>query len=290
MQILPIFFQPKTYTPQPRMNFRGGLEKDVVNFSKNEFLHLSPKEIWARIKSSKMNPENLIGRGGEAEVWKIEGTDYCVRIQYRFWNDEQDYSNTNLTKQDKVNHVVAKLAKGVTIMPVIKGVAFHTKGIEDKEITQMIEDMPQKAFDDLVLQIYKADKAGMTFDTGAKNIIINPENKTMTAIDFFPHCWCSVDNSILSAIFLCIGKKQAMDAEKQKHFQAKLLKAALNIIQSQPNIEQSKFGFSRFADEVVENKNYARIIKEHLNALSVSEGAEFEGHIKVINALIRQLF
>ena len=68
------------------------------------------------------------------------------------------------------------------------------------------------------------------------------------------------------------------------------MKAALNIIQSQPNIEQSKFGFSRFADEVIENKNYARIMKEHLNTLSVSEGAEFEGHIKVINALIKQLF
>lgn len=291
MQIVPIFLQPKTYAPQTRVNFRGGLEKDVVIISKKEFLSLPVQDIWTRINSSKMNPKNLLGRGGEASVWKIEDTDYCVKIPHKARGNYTAKPNFNISKKDKVNHIVAKFPNGMTIMPIIKGITISADKEKDKEAIRILNKMPQKAFDDLFLQIYNAEKIGMKFDNGYKNIIINKEENKLTAIDFFKRTHFSVQNNILSAIYWCLSFASSMDAKSCKNLAAKLIMAPINCITKEPKqeINLELCGFDKFVDKVIESKKYAAVMKEHLNALSDSEGKELKGHIRIIKALIKQL-
>lgn len=295
MQILPIIFQPKTYIPQSRVNFRGELNKDVVTLSKKEFLTLPPKEIWARINSSLENDKNFLGSGGEADVWKIEGTNYCIRIPNGTPKGLSAKPNFNLTKQDKVNHVIAKFSNRSSIMPVIEGYTMlNSRNARSEDVAKMLENMPQKAFDDLFLQVYHAYKAGMYFDTGTNNIIINPKNQTLTAIDFVKNTLYPVENNILNSLFFCLTTPSVVNKSMRKSLAGKFLSAPLNAVKAEPkrDIDLTKCGFSDFIDSTVENENYAKLLKRHLNKIVVknNQGKSFLSSERIVRCLIKQLF
>ena len=286
MYIFPVNFQPKTYTLQPRVNFRGRLEKDVVNFSKKEFLTLPPKEIWARIKASLSNAKNFIGIGGEAKVWKIEGTNYCIRIVYDAVINQNLKPDFNISEKDKVNHVVAKFDDDFTIMPVIEGVTFYSNKINNDKVASIVENMPQEAFDRLFLQVYHAEKIGMKFDSGPCNIIINPEELTMTAIDFSE---LVLSTSMMSRILWSLVPQYISNEAQVKHCAGRIMLALLTALNSGCDIDLGVCGISRFIDSVVDNKNYARILKNEFEKISNGE-ASITGSEKVIRAVVRQLF
>lgn len=291
MKILSINQQTQIYPGNNRRtNFRAGLPQDVVNISKKEFLNLPPNELWTIIKKSKQNIKNLLGKGGTAEVWRIEGTDYCIRIPFTYIEMFRTKPNFNLTEQDKINHTIAKFPQGVTIMPILKGVTFDTEGTDNKDIIKILKSMPQKAYDNLFLQVYNADRLGMKFDCGNKNIIVNPEEKTLTAIDFYKYQKWSVKNNILSSLYNSLTSASGINDKQKKYVAAKLLKAALNALIANPkDIDFERCGFSRFINEIIENRTQAAILKYHLKELSCTQDEEFKQHLDSIKTTILEL-
>ncbi|MBD5403349.1 hypothetical protein HDR58_11215 [bacterium] len=291
------------------LRMRAPLNNDVVTFcsNSNDFLSLPPKQIFSRIKASLKDSENKLGVGGEAEVWKIKDTDYCVRIPHDSFEKYRTKFSLVLSEQDKVNHTVAKLGGGATIMPVIKGYTFCSPNITNKEVAKMIELMPQKAFDSLLIQVCNAKKAGLTMDPGWKNIIVNPENQTLSAIDF-----CKVgedfdfNKSIINQIYCSLANNPATNNEQRKICAGKTLLAVINTCNngSKMNIDLSQMGFERFVYHLkyhglVSNDRYLKMLETHLKGLENSSMKnlkypenfnEFFNHQKIIKVLVKQLF
>ena len=95
------------------------LKYDAVCFKSKDFLELSKEEICKKIQES-ITPENFIGQGTEAEVYRIKGTNYCVRIPYETisaFSRNQDinklYYNNNILPKEKVNHIKIMLSYGI---------------------------------------------------------------------------------------------------------------------------------------------------------------------------------
>lgn len=223
---------------------------------KSEFLDLPRKEIYAKIQNSLKNLENKLGFGGSAEVWKIEGTDYCVRIPYSAYGRLNSGFTRNLTKQDKANHAVAKMSEGVTIMPLIKGYTYFSKEVTNNEVTEYIEDMPQEAFTNLFKQAMEAHYCGLKFDTGWKNVIVNPETQTLTAIDFYKPFDGVFNERLLSEIYLSLTAIPANTQEQRRIIAGKLLLAPIDILLNEPEykIDLKECGFPRFLDTLEENR------------------------------------
>ena len=64
-------------------NHNIGIKQAYPVFKSCDLLDLSEKDIFEKIQQS-VNYENFLGNGTEAEVYRIKGTDYCVRIPYVF--------------------------------------------------------------------------------------------------------------------------------------------------------------------------------------------------------------
>ncbi len=166
---------------------------DVVSFSARDFLSLPEDVIFERIIKSVNNPENLIGTGSSAEVYKIENTSYCVRIPYDEETKKDEYYminccsdfNLNVLDKDKVNHVVARLGGGATIMKKINGspvldIKTNAEGAIKSAIK--VSKLPLSAYCDLLHQIADAYKQDMVFDAYGTNVIADTQN--LVAIDF----------------------------------------------------------------------------------------------------------
>lgn len=301
MRILSIQSNTTTINPyKPQfcaVKFKPTLNKDT--FLRNEsqdFLSLPTKDIFNTIRKSINNSQNKLGRGGEAEVWKLGNTGYCIRIPIDFIGKLTGFSNQNLTKNDKVNHVVAKLNGNITIMPVIEGFTFCSDNITNTEVTKMIENMPVNSYKDLINSIYQAETStDMVFDSGWKNIIINPRNNTMTAIDFYKANHCDeFTNQILSSVYSSLANHPATTLKQKQICAGKLMLASVQLIKDK-KIKLKTLGLDRLLRElkyqkVLDNMNYHRIIKNNFNDLSSADVDKTNAPYKILIALMKQLF
>lgn len=294
-------FQSPRLTPQ--------LQCDTVSFRANkDLLELSDKEIFDRIQTSMSSIKNYLGQGNEARVYKIEGTNYCVRFDnFESLKFDKMQLNRDTTEADKVNHIVAKFGEGSSIMRYIEGSPvlstdsmFDSK--EPKRIAEEIAQMPVKSFNRFLKQICHAYNNDMIFDCCWPNVIINPKNQTITAIDFNKN---TENESLkpLSYMFSSLVHPDTTQAQC-KIYADKILNAALDEFApaTKPCWNIANFDFS----SLLRNLSYktplddvfVNIFKDTLNTIQdlkfqdikgFDVTKELEANLKVARALIKQI-
>lgn len=265
------------------------LSNDV--FVRTDFLSQPSNKILSSIKHSLKNIENYIGRGGSAEVYRIENTNYCVRVPLDATKKMYERFTHRVSKEDKINHTVAKLGEGATIMPIIEGYTFCSREITNSDAAKMVEEMPIEAFKKLFMQIYTAESTSdLRFDSGWKNIIINPKERTLTAIDFWKPTEDAPKNrsEILSCIFSALGNTPMTTLEQQRILAGKLFLTGISILSEHPEIKPEECGFNKLLNgledkAIIDNRNYVKVFRKNLKKIDF--GAE-----KIIKALVKQLF
>ena len=168
-------------------NFSTPLKQDTVCFKSRDFLDLPKEEILKRIKASII-PENFLGQGTEAEVYRIKDTNYCIRIPYWAQKNYNRSFSKELSPFDKVNHVVAKLGGGASVMKYFDGEIpkWHMHNNHERyKFQEKISEMPVKSYSELLHQIANAIDNEMLFDFSGGNLIVDSKQKKLTAIDFF---------------------------------------------------------------------------------------------------------
>ena len=172
---------------QTTLKFAPLLRYDTVCFKSRDLLEFPEKDILQRVRDSII-PEQFVGQGTEAEVYRIKDTDYCVRIPYL----SQDICLSNFTKKitptDKVNHVVAKLGFGVSIMKYFDGIIpkwYINNNSCRYQLQKKIAEMPVKSYSELLHQIADAIDNEMFFDFSGGNLIVDTDKQKLTAIDFY---------------------------------------------------------------------------------------------------------
>ena len=269
MRINPIYTLPKyndnldVQKSQVRrfgFNLQPQLSQDVVTFAGyRRFLELPKNEIFARIKRS-MVPDNFIGAGGEAKVYSIKGTKYCFRCPKGSADMYRSHLDFDISETDKVNHVVANLGGGATIMNRLKGVPVKSEAMTSEQIQQVaqtIVDFPVQSYRTFMHQLADADKKNMYFDDFWQNVIVNEKDKTITAIDF-------VKNFLYAEEFAPLGKMfSALTHEDNTVDQLgmvanKILKAALKDLSpgQKPCIEPKQFDFDLFLTDLRNSNNF----------------------------------
>lgn len=278
------------------------LNCDVVSFKQKKINLLEqPKEkIFELIKDS-MKTRNKLGEGVDAVVYRIKGTNYCIRRPFFSKDMESDFS-LNIGIKDKINHVVANLGGGCRIMNIIKGfpvgrVDDSTEKLEYTEV--LIENFPIESFNKLIKQITYAHKNDMVFDNHWANVIINPEEQTFTAIDFYDKDITefldisSVDP--LSSIFSSVMNLSATPSQI-KACAKKILKAGLDELKPnyQPNIAPDEFDFVAMLEWLKQQKKISladekmEVLKQTFDKVIELKIKELSGkHVK--RSLIREI-
>lgn len=275
------------------------LKKDNLSFKNScEFLNLAEDEIRKLVSISVKNPENLLGRGGEAAVYRIEGTKYCARVPHKVNKPEykSDFRlNFALTPRDEINHTIAKLGNDITIMPIINGYNFFSRNVTKYQVASMIDNMPQTAFDELFDQLYKAQRFGMRFDSSWSNVIINPELKSITAIDFYK---TQNPGGLISGMSLALNYQGVTSDTQLKNINRKVLTSFIKSVEKGEN-PKLRLSELNVVGSMVDDIRYSRVIAElfrqiqDLNSWKHFGGniaSELNGKLKVAKSLIKQLF
>lgn len=205
------------------LNFSWVLKKKIP-LAGDEFLSQSKRQIFQQIEKTIKNEDNKIGESAHSKVYKIKDTNYCIKLlkseNYKY---KGKYS-LDVSDEDKVNFIVAKLGHNATIMKQIEG-----KNILDcknnPKLREEIVKLPAAAYQNLIKQIYKAYRNGMMFDWIGHNIIINTKDKTLTAIDFIPN----LTDNLLFRIYSSI-KRDVDLREYSEPLYTRILDAALDVI------------------------------------------------------------
>jgi hypothetical protein len=282
--------------------FYGANGSDKVCFGKSSsFLSKSKEKIFDQIDEAVENSENFLGAGSEAEVYKIPNTDYCVRLPYGTKDPiyKLQYSK-DISIKEKINHAVAKLGGGASIMKYIPGFTYCSSEAPMEKVAEMIDEMPQQAFDKLLHQVNYASEHGMYFDTGYRNIIIDPIKKEMTAIDF----GSSISPDLLNGIY-CALTPHATNMEHRKICGMKVITAGLNELKPKvkPNVRLEELSFDKIVSELQFRGVFAstaikNVFLDNLNKIKelklqeirgIDTHVELNGSFKVVNSLIRQI-
>ncbi len=294
------------------ISLRPQLAVDTVSFGNTspDLMSLSDKEIFEKVLAAIKN-EEIIGQGGEATVYRIPDSNYCVRKSYRLATAvvplKKKQFTRNVTAQDKVNHVVAKIGNYLTIMPILQGspvmnpVTMSEK--EAKKISEAICLFPQSSFNKLLKQINDAYEKDMMWDCNWANIIANPKEKTLTAIDFYKN---SMEESASHLAYMYAGLVHEHTTEQQcKMLAEKVMNAGLEEFKPgvTPCCNFDKFGFSdlirAFDDlDLFTSKRYTKLLldltykmrdlkNQEIRGINVTNELNFE--LKKIQSIMRQL-
>lgn len=235
------FYKPERLNKSPSLSLPAPLNKDTVSFSvrqcpqygdQKDLLDLSENEIFSKIDAA-IKPENFIGEGNEARVYKIPETDYVVRIvkdsdKPDNFNDYKTELSFDLSDEDKINHVAAKLGNGSCILHCLNGEScFKHKNKSD------LFNLPVDSYHKLYKQISFAKDHDMIFDVCDSNIIYNPEDKSLTAIDFYKNTDDYPENvKPLAFIFCAIAYSVKGIYPETKKLFGGLVSAALKELES----------------------------------------------------------
>lgn len=169
------------------LRLKPQLNCDCVCFKGSDLLDLPKEDIMTKIQDA-IKPENILGHGAEAKVYRIKDTDYCVRIPYCAGDMYSRSYTKELTPADKLNHVRARLGFGAAILDYFEGVTpnKYKKNIDCRNIFQeKISELPTKAYNSLLQQIACAIDNEMLYDFSGGNLIVDLKNEKLTAIDFY---------------------------------------------------------------------------------------------------------
>ena len=282
----------------PNIKIKNTLTKDTVSFGNNDLLNCSKEEITARIKETLRDSKmHYLGAGNSAEVFKIFQSDYCVRnLKINF----------NLSEQDKINHVVGKF-KGGCIMKYIEGTPVLNPTMSKNhidEISKQIEEMPVESFHKLLQQICHAYQHNMMFDCSWNNVIVNPKNKTLTAIDFYNLEGFHEVSHPFSHIFASLTHSQTTP-EQKKNFAGKILTAGLMEVEPEhkPCLDIRDFDYYRFIyklqeQNLIQNPKYTNLLIKLFEEIECLKLRDLQGDdvsktlnhkIKTVKCLIKQL-
>jgi len=286
------------------------LKKDMVTFSaRKDFLSLPADVIRMRIESAINDENNMLGKGGEAVVYKLPGTKYCVRLKKYSKTAYKSVLKFKVSEQDEVNHVVAKLGHGSSIMKYIEGTpvfSLNMSPAEAEHIGKTIGFMPISSFKELLHQICAAERKGMAFDCSWGNVIVNNKKNSLTAIDFYPSYERKNKVSSIYAALVCPD----LPLKKRKMIAGKVLCAAIDELKpgNLPCIAPAEFDFRKFLFNVgspaamvkiIENSKFKELLENVLIELADLKSEELAGKnvkqlltgkVKVAETLIRQLF
>lgn len=312
MQVSLLSFQKYPYrvknTKSCQTCMKPILARDTVCFGSRDLLSLPEDEIFKKLNSA-ICVENLIGEGKDAKVYKIPQTNYCVRLDNLTKHEYGEYFSKSLTEEDKINHIVAKIGGNSTIMKYLEGYNAFVKRDDitaSKRLFQDIKDMPVSAFQRLLNQFIHAMNNNMLFDCCGKNIIINPKEKTLTAIDFYKNSAEWSDTMYpLSSMYSALTNFYN-DTEYKRVCANKILNAGLNEIESK---KLQSFDFAKLDlmwllkklkdADLFQNLNYYRLMQKFLSDITdlkmeqycaAAPGTDLYGKLKQTRALIKQLF
>lgn len=307
--------QPK----QPAIIFRSKPNCDTVSFCSRDLLSCSEDEIIKKVKTSVTDKGNYLGAGADAQVYKIPDTNYCIRILYK---DEEYKSgipdllkrkklglNYNISEKDKINHVVAKFPRG-TIMKFIEGVPVMTPFMSEKEIkenSKNIQEVPVSSFRKLLHQICHAYENNMMFDCNYANLIVNPKNKTITAIDFYDMtegATIEEASNPFTHIYSGVTHKYTT-VEQKKEIANKLLQVGLEELKTgyKPccdirNLDFYKFIYRLYDERIIESYKFTKLLVKLFSEMEELKLQELHGEdvknllngkMKVAKCLIKQL-
>ena len=179
-----------------------------VAFGSSKLIYKSSRKIDEVVLQSK-NKRNKIGWGSEGIVYRIPGTEYCLKVFRDIRTKVLDKWTRKISNEEKVNHVLMKKGKKMQIMKYLVG-----KSLE-YNIPDEVYDLPQSSYRNLLKQISCANRCGMYFDHIPSNIIYNPNNKSLTAIDFYEgskndlRCY-----QPYSQVFLCLKTDNQLNNAK----------------------------------------------------------------------------
>lgn len=255
------------------------LNTDTVSFgNKVDFLNLPKEVIFRRLNKALQNPDNFLGMGSEAVIYKIPGTDYCFRIPYL---DNEGYVLTkwdsffskDVNKAERINHIVANLGQGASVMNKIDGEPISLILPAHK----CLLDFPLGSFQKLIRQIQQAKENNLVFDSCCANIIYNNETKNIVAIDFNESYKKSELNyNILNKIHSVISF--SFDEKESLRLANKLLLATLN-----------EFGHTTDIDKIkcFEFINYIQTTHPHANPKTYSDLKEKFENIELLNTALK---
>ena len=252
------------------------VELDVVSFGSNkDLIHLPVNDVLERVENS-IRSDNLLGRGGEASVYSINDTDYCIRIPIVNPEDYKKGFVSELTSLERVNHGVAKLGEKTIIMKRLDGFSMFPRketGVTRAMVHQMIDDMPISAYRQVIEQIAKAREQGAYFDSSGANVLVNPVKKTMTIIDFTA-CEDCAYSRILKSLFITLGMNDGILTNAQQKDRAnKILSAVVEdfLPGQKPIMRISEYAFSdliyAIRNQGLISKAYANVFINTLNEL-----------------------
>lgn len=176
--------------------FASPLKSDTVSFCAKKDLLKLPSEKIIEICENAIKYGIRLGEGKEAVAYKIEEfPEYCVRQEKRYSKSPNGFQISRaLNKYDIVNHVVARLDEGTTIMHYISGMPIKIRSSLDtkrpiKETIQglLANEFPERSFRKVLAQIEDAKAKGIDFDRFGENLHVDPLNYEMTCIDFSPY-------------------------------------------------------------------------------------------------------
>lgn len=289
---------------------------DTVSFGSRDLLLSSKDEITTKVKTALADTHNYLGAGADAEVYRIPDTDYCVRVLYI--DDEYNSGipellkrknlglSFNISEQDKVNHVVAKFSKG-TIMKFIEGVPVWTPFMSESEINEnakIIQDAPVSTFHKLLRQISHAYENNMMFDCNYGNIIVNPKDKSITAIDFYDMKGDIEVSHPLSHIYTGVTYAK-FSTEQRKNLANKILRASLQEMKPEHkpcldvrNLDFYKFIYRLHNDNIIDSNKFTELLVNTFSEIEELKLKELNGEdvinllnhkIKIAKTLIKQV-
>lgn len=213
--------------------------------------------------------------GDEGSVYSIKDSNYCVKIPHPNLtpvNYKKSFS-LNITEKDKINHIKAHLGDGAVIMKKIDGATV----LNQPEIAGELSHFPVSSFNKFLKQITHANNNGMLFDGINQNVIINPKNKSITAIDFINANGLYYSDLLpLRMMYGSLVNKE-VKPENQKLIKNKIILAAVEKFKpgNKPCLDTSEFDFEDFLS--VTNTENINDLNKNIKELSTLKDRELAG-------------
>lgn len=264
-----------------------------LSFRGDNFFDQPKENIWKQVKESVIS-DNFVGQGGCAEVYKIKGTEYCVRIPYESKDLYLMNYSRELSSIDKVNHVIAKLGFGSAILKYFEGICpkrYQNNEQERYKFQSKIANLPVESYHKLLQQIADGINNDMLFDNTGGNLIVDFNNNKMTAIDFYE---MPVDNPRpifplreIHSVLTCYGTKQDIS----KNIFKKIILSALEEFKPDiiPCMNIELFDFDEIINKVLKRDNKNLVEKfEKLKQIKKLE-IRNKSFIPPLNCIIKEL-
>ncbi len=274
------------------LRLKTQLTSDVVSFKgKKDLLELSKRDIFSSIDKSLKNEANFLGQGCEGKVYKIEDSEYCVKIpSNKLFSKKINYKSDftkEVSEKDKINHIVARLGDGAVIMKRIEGTPVWQFNMDEqtaREVSESVSNFPVSSYQSFFKQISHAHNNGMMFDPFSHNVIVDKNNKTITAIDFIDNSGLVFEElNPLQLMYITMTNKYSTSTHKEK-IAKNILKATLEEFKPshEPCLEFGQFDFNSYLKMLDSQKvlKYNNQMDKKLSKLLDVKYLEFLGENK----------